>query len=216
MFPTGNNAYQGEADIKNLGYVRVFDAEGAHPADQQHIVVGEFGLEGRGAHSSEFTSMSRILAVGAPFEIGDDIVVSYRINVIDDRKVVGVRNECDRHEPMNVKGRRFSILAQNESGIFIHGSICPDYLPNAALQTSVFVDDFARDASDIPETTDFVAPFVTNDGSPFFCADDIHVAGFLSGNDGLKIKDPLHAPTFGGSAIMASGSITYNRSAPCQ
>jgi hypothetical protein len=76
---------------------------------------------------------------------------------------------------------------------------------------TIVMDDFAIDASDATEVTDFVEPLVSNDRSPFFCKSDIHLAGFLSGDDGLKIKDPLHASTFGGSAIMASDADNCNR-----
>lgn len=209
MFPARNDAYQRHADFKNFGYVRVFDADGAHAADQENIVVTQLGLEGRGTKTTEPLSVPRILAEGAPFKIGNDVIRFYRIDMVDDRKVVGVRNECNRDDAVNEKSDRLSIPTESEGWISSRILRSQDF-SSAALDMSVSMDDFATNASDTAKAADFIATFVSNDGSPFFCGDGIHVAGYLSGYDGLMIKDPLHASTFGGSAIMTAASDNCN------
>lgn len=221
MFAARNNAYQCGSDIKNLGYVRVFDADGTHAADQESVVVRQFGLKGRRAKAPEVLSVPPIISECAPLKIGDDIVGLNQINVVNDRKVIRVGNECDSDQPVDIECRTLSFLVKDQSWI----SITPIFgftdleaqnSADAALRLTIAVDDFATDASDATQVANLVAPLVSNDRSPFFNADDIHVTGCLSGYGGLAIKDPSHAPTFGGSAIMASGSTTYNRSIPCQ
>lgn len=56
-----------------------------------------------------------------------------------------------------------------------------------------------------------VAEISDRNRSPFFRESDIHTTGCPSGNGGLAIKDPSHASTFGGFAIMASTSDIFNR-----
>ena len=218
MLAARNHAYQCETNIENLGYVRVFDADSAHAADQQHIVVGQFGLEWRRTHASQVLSMPRIFSRGTPLKVGDHVIGPNRINMVDHRKPVRVGYEGHSDQPVDAERKSFPILTEDQSGVFACGFVGLR-LHNVAgtdLNVPVLVDDFASDAPDATQTADFVAPFVSNDRSPFLDADDIHVVGCLSGNDGLAIKDPPRASTFGGSAIMALTSVTYNRRLPSQ
>jgi hypothetical protein len=209
MFPTRNDAYQCVADIENLGYVRVFDTNGTHAPDQENIVVSQFGLEGRRTKSAEFLSVSRIFTGCAPFKVSEGIIGFDRINMVDKWETFRIWDECDRDEPMNIEGRSFPALGQNYSRISL--DLDQHYSSDPTLCMPIGVNDLTRNTSDAAKVANFVEPFVSNDGSPFFSDSDIHVTGYPSEYDGSMIKDPSHAPTSDGSAIMASTSITYNR-----
>lgn len=215
MLAARNNADQNLAHVKDFGDVRITDSYCTHAADQNHIVVGEFGLEWGRRKSAETLSVSRIVSMGTPFKISDNIVGLDRVDVVHDRKVVGVRNERHSDQSVNVERGRFSIFVENQSWI----SACAvrafvdlrsQHTANATLGMAIRVENFSRNASHVSERTNFVAPLVTNDGSPFFNDSGIHKAGRPSGVIGLMIKDPPRATTFGGSAFMARHSEGCN------
>ena len=217
MFTARNDAYQLKADFKNFGYVRVFDAKGAHAADQKNVVIADLSLERRRAESTQFLSMSRVVAGRAPFEVGDHVISAHGINVVDNRKVVWVGDESDCHKSVHAKCGRLAILSQNDPWVSaVTSGGCVNLRTHdcaaAALNVSVSMDNSAVHASDSAEVTDFVEPFVSYDGSPFFSESDIHMTGCPSGELGSTIKSPSYAATFGGLAIMAPGSAIYNRS----
>lgn len=199
--------------------------------------LGNFGLAHRSFKASDFSdflwgqkfleegdeshvdSMLFVHSVRSPFKIGRGAVRFDAVNMIDDGESIWVRNEGQCHKPVEQKSLS---LAVSEKGNLIVATppateARSQNFPVACLQTK---SPYAQ-AIETAHTTD-VADFVAvpevcdRNRSPFFREGDIHLAGFLSGSDGVKIKDPLRATTFSGSAIMASGSNTYNRSIPCQ
>jgi hypothetical protein len=207
MFSAGDNGYQHDANVKYFGDGCVADSKSSHAAHENDISVQEFGLQRRRREPPLSQGMSSVMAMSAPFKIGDHIIRLHGINVIDDWKPVWVGNERHGHKSVDIEGSVFSSDSSKDkpsvSATLLNARRHePSY---AALHPSVNVDDVSRDASHASETADFVAPFVTNDGSPFFNDDGIHVTGCPSGNGGLAIKDPSHASTFGGSGHYGLG-----------
>jgi hypothetical protein len=209
MFAACNNAHQGFADVEYVSDIGVRYSESAHAADQENVVIGQFGLKRRRAHAAKPLSVPRVFAERAPFKVCDDIIGFVRVNVVNDRKVVGIRNECDRHESVDVERGTLPVLGQNHSWISL--DLDQHYSANPALRMSIGVNDCATDTSDAAEITDLVLPFVTNDGSPFLSDADIHSTGCPSGEIGLAVKDPSNASTSAGPSIMDEASSTYNR-----
>lgn len=216
MLSARNDADQGLADFENGSNVGVRYADRAHAADQKHIVVAQFGLKRRGAKASQPLSMSRVVPMGAPFEIRNDVIGSDRVNVVDDREALWIGNEGKSHQSVNAECRVLSVFSENDSWVaralmHLHSHRSSD----APLAMPIGMDDFARNTSDVPVRTNFVAPLVSEDGSPFFNDADIHEAGRPSGVFGLAVKNPSRAATYDGFAIMAAHSDTYNGRLDC-
>lgn len=210
MFASGNNTDQIYANVKYLGDMSVADACCAHSADQQDVIVTEFGLERRRSKSAELLSMPRVFSMSAPFEIGEDVIGSHRIDMVDNREVVGIRDERCGYKAMDAEWRAFTFFAKKKARISIFVDLMTENLPSPALGMSVFVNDDTCDAAHSAKSAYLVQPFITNDGLPFFCESDIHTAGYLSGQVGLMIKNPPRASTFGGFAVMAATSDICN------
>lgn len=219
MFAACNDGYEHLTHAKYFGDEFIAEAEGAHTAYQDDIPICQFGLQGRRRKSPQFMGVPSVVTVRAPFEVCHNIVGFDRIDMVDDGENVGIGNESDGYQTVDIEGGSLSILAEYQSGI----SPPPDCLGNLRLHQTAFaplylpigVDDFSVHASHLSQIADLVEAFEANNGSPFFCESDIHTTGCPSGYVGSTIKGPSHAATFGGSAIMASDSNTYNRSRLC-
>jgi hypothetical protein len=177
---------------------------------QQLLVEGD---------ESGIDCMLFVQAVGSPFEIGRDAICLDAVDMVDDGEFVRIWDKGHCHETVEQECLPLTFSEKRDLKVRMSAPTAAgsQNFTVACLQPKSSHAE-AIDAADSTKVADFVkvAEMFDRNRSPFFNADDIHVTGCLSGYGGLAIKDPSHAPTFGGSAIMASGSITYNRSAPCQ
>ncbi len=132
--------------------------------------------------------------------------------MVDDRKPIWVWNECERDKAVNEAILRSTVLPQAYVEIPELVSARSKDLSVASL-LPIGAEADAVHAAHTTKVADFVEATEISDRnrSPFFRESDIHVTGCPSGNGGSTIKDPSHASTFGGSAIMASASANYNR-----
>lgn len=174
MLPARNNAYQGFADVKYVGNIDIGYADSTHATDQENITVADFGLKRRCRKASESLGVVRVVSVGAPLKIAYNIVGLDGINVVHNRKVVGVWDKCHRNQTVNTKSRLLSALAENNSRISVAGAtswfghLVPDYLSVALMRVSVGIDNLARQTSYATNVADFVKSFVSHHGFPFF------------------------------------------------
>lgn len=148
----------------------------------------------------------------SPFEIVSGTIHLDALDVIDNRKLSWIGDEGERDQPMNVYGFSFAISTEIDLGIPNLIDAGSKDFAVTCLQFSFRPYSHSINAADSANVANFVTVAEVSDRnrSPFFCKNDIHVTGCPSGNGGLAIKDPSHAPTFGGSAIMALASDTYN------
>lgn len=218
MASVPNNVDRDYADAKAAGYLFAVHAFGEHAPDPIDFFVSDSNLERRRCSEPESDSMPHVFVFSDPFKIADSIVEFIGVNVIDLRSVQGVGNECHRHQSMHQKSGSLRASTHGNSQVLlstsgITGLPRSDNLRLASEDSSVSINGNAVNASDVTSIADFVKFSISGDRnrSPFFCESDIHTTGCPSGYVGSAIKDPSHASTFGGSAIMAAASVTYNR-----
>lgn len=210
---------------ENDGHVALRDAEKlaylglAHGAFQSPD-FGDFIAGQKFLEHSDASYVDGVLPVARvinPFEVGHDAIRFDAILVIDHRQIVGIGDECECNEsvqkeclPAPVSPHAALLVTQ-----FIDAR--SDYFSVASLQATG-PHAHSIKTSYASEIANFVEVFETGDrnGSPFFCGDDIHEAGRPSGVFGLAVKNPSRAPTFGGFAIMAAHSDTYNGRLYCR
>jgi hypothetical protein len=223
MDTSDNQAYEHRAHAKHLGENVLLGALAEQPSHFGDIFVAELSLVGRGKSEPKPDRVLHVVGLGGPLKVIDGIIGFDCVDVVDLGEVVRVWDERHRHQTVDQMSARPSSGAHGHGEIFFGSLSIPgfsrlDNLRLASEKTSILVECGSVNAADAPDAADLVELAVSSDGngSPFFNDAGIHVAGFLSGDDGLKIKDPLYASTFGGSAIMASGSDTYNRSIQCR
>jgi len=194
------------------------------------ISLGYFGLTHGSTQGSDFGDLLRsqelfeasdaadvdgVLSIGSivhPFQVRNNVVGFVPINVVDHRQLFGIGDKRDGNKSVNVDRLGLSISEEIDVSVSEFVRAWPENYPiNASGLKSVAN---AIKASDLAEIADFieVAEIRDRNGSPFFCESDIHSTGCPSGNSGSTIKGPSRAATYGGPAIMAFGSATYNRS----
>ena len=183
-------------------------------SDRSYVVCGQEFLE-----TSDPSDIDRVLfitRVVSPFEIGYDAIRFDSIEMVDHRKMVrvGDEGECDQSVDVN----RFAESVSVEIDVLV-SEFARTRSENLSIYSSGFqpVAD-AVQTSNATEITDLVgiSEFIERNRSPFFRESDIHSTGCPSDMNRSTIKDPSCVATFGGSAIMAVSSATYNRRHHCQ
>lgn len=166
------------------------------------------------ASQTSHIGMFKVLVVGAPFEIGPDIIGFDPIHMVDLGEIVGIGNKFDCHDAMD-EDVPFVLGISRQAGFEIApiARIRLHDLGVESLRAAIAAHDDAAKTSNLPEAADFIeaSELCDRNWSPFFRKSDIHVTGCPSGNGGSTIKSPSRASTFGGFAIMAVASDTYNR-----
>lgn len=213
MTTTHDSVDQRLAYAESVGEHRCFYAGRPHLADGGDVIVADLGF--RPGVQPQTGCVPLVIGGGHPFEVADHVVGFDTVNVVDLREIERVGDKRHGYESVNEATYGFPILSQRRIGIFFvspSSNSGPDDLSLPNYWGAVQPENDAVETSDAADAADFVESFKASYGSPFFFADDIHTTGCPSGNDGTAIKDPSHAVTFGGSAIMASDSVSYNRS----
>jgi hypothetical protein len=206
--PKQDQRYVGLCAAKALGYLSLRHRS-AESSDLGNLIVGQKLLEHR--DQTDVDSVLFVEPIVCPFEIGDDVVGFDSINVVDHRKVGWIWNESEPYKSVDVDGFALTFAEEIELAIpkFIDAML--QHLAVASLRTTrshthSIEASYPTKAADLVE----VSEVCDRNRSPFFCESDIHTTGCPSGNGGTMIKDPSRASTFGGSAIMALASDTYN------
>jgi hypothetical protein len=200
--------YVGLCAAETLGYFSL-----AHRSSKASDLGDFFGGQEllESCDASNVDGMLFIAGIVSPFEIGSDTISFHSVNVVDHGQIFGIWNEGESHQSVNVNRLAQPTSIKINVGIskFVDAGF-----KNLPVYSSGFepIADTVQ-TSNAAEIANFVEISEVGDcdRSPFFNDSDIHVTGYPSGYDGLMIKDPSHAPTSDGSAIMASTSITYNR-----
>ena len=210
-------------DAKQFGEVALPYALAELPSHFSDIVVADFGLVRRRGSQSQFDGVGHVIGFRGPFEVIDGVVSLDRIDMVDLRKIQWVGDESHRNEAVHEESSSLSIVAQEDSEIFLGASEvtgkCGAYdLSLSPEYSSVLINGSSIQAAHAPKAADFITVAVSGDrnGSPFFNDSDIHVTGCLSGNGGTMIKDPSHASTSAGPAIMAALPDAYKGRPACR
>jgi hypothetical protein len=219
MFVIHDQIYERCANAEIFGdFGRLFSVV-EHATDFGDISVTEFRF-GPGVEAKTGGMLSIACRAG-PFEVCHPVIGFNSIDMVDLRQVGWVRNECQSHEPVNQKSRAVSSNADDNAKISFATAARKAwsyYLSESSLGSSIFAYYDSVNATNSSEAADFVEfdKACDRNGSPFFGDDDIHVMGGPSGEFGSTIKNPSHAATFGGFAIMAAPSDTYKGRPICR
>lgn len=194
--------------------------------------LGYFGLGHRATNLSDFDNflwseeflesgdaadINGVLPIGLvidPLKIGDNVVPFVAVDVVDHGKVGWIGEKRERDKAMDEEGFSARLMPQADVEVAQRvGTRSQNFTINLAGPI-VWPSAKTVKASYAAEVGDFVkaSVFGNRNRSPFFNNSAIHGAGRPSGEIGSMVKGPLHASTSSGSAIMASGSATYNRS----
>lgn len=160
--------------------------------------------------SSDIDSVLLVKMVGTPFEIGYDVIRFETVNMVDDRKVIGIGDERETDKSVNMDGLAFPISEKIDVSIAQFIGAGPQDFPIYPSRFQTIAD--AIKAAHATEVTDLVeiSEVFDRNRSPFFCEDDIHSTGCPSGEVGLAVKSPSYALTCGGLAFMAPVSTFFN------
>lgn len=193
-------------DAESFGYL------GLRQSSTQHSDFRDFFSAQKLLEMGDETRVDSVLlveSVVSPFEIGRKAVRLYTVDMVDHREIGRIGNEGRCHEAVDADCLSVPISPQTNLQVSV-----PEIdarLKNLAIASLRAVRTVAS-SIDTTYATKIADLIEVNDcnRSPFFRESDIHVTGCPSGNGGSTIKDPSHASTFGGSAIMASASGNYN------
>jgi hypothetical protein len=204
---TENNGHISLCDAKSIGYFGLGHCP-TQGSDLGHFIGGQEFLE-----QSDTTDVYGVLpvqVVGGPFEVGDDIVRFDTVNVVHHWVVGGIWNEGETNKSMNMDGLAFPISTKIDVSIskFVSAR-AQNFSVDSSCLNPVTDTIKAANSSEIADLVKITEVFDRN-RSPFFCEDDIHSMGCLSGECGLAIKSPLDVLAYGGLAFMAPASTFYN------
>lgn len=122
-------------------------------------------------HDASFNGMRMIAKSGNPLEICGGVVRFDRVNMIDLRKIVGVRNERQGHKAMNLNIAKCGRVAKVNKHVSSFADICSE-ISSFVFANSVSASTASRNsikASHSAKSADFVKirETVDGDGSPF-------------------------------------------------
>ena len=205
----------GLCTAETLGYLSLRHGPAEFP-DFSDFICGQEFLET--GDTADVDSMLFVKSVRSPFEVVSAGIGFHTIDMVYDREIFGIGDEGKSDQSVDIDGLKLSISVQIDLRVSNLIDARSEYLSIASLQDAMDADAFAVKASNAAETADFieVGKRFDRNGSPFFNRDDIHEAGYLSGHDGLMIKDPPHALTSAGPAIMAASSDAYKGRPACR
>jgi hypothetical protein len=211
--PKQDQRYVGLCAAETLGYFSLAHCS-SKASDLGDFFGGQELLESGDA--SDVDGMLFVAGVVCPFEIGDDAISFHSIDMIDHRKIGWIGYESESYESVD--------MYRLDTSVSVEIDVAVSQLIGAGSQNlSVYSSGFqpiadtvkAADTSKIAYLIKITEVFNRN-RSPFFGDDGIHEAGGPSGEVGSTIKNPPHAATFGGFAIMAAPSDTYKGRPICR
>lgn len=202
-------------DQRNTGLcdaVQLSDAGLGHGAAKL-ADFGDFFCAEKLLEHGNAADIDGVLSIGSvinPLKIGHNVVGFDAINVVDHRKIVGILDECERHQSVDMNGFGLAVTKQIDVSVskFVRSGSQDLPINYAGLES---VAD-AIEATNTAKIAYFVkvSEICERNRSPFFGESDIHLAGRPSGRSGLMIKDPPNVDAIGGSAVMARLPEFYN------
>jgi hypothetical protein len=175
MVAIHDHAYETKTHAEQTCNGGLFCSVNEKLAHLSNFIVSEFGLIGWKSSEAQFYRVPHVVRLSSPFEICDGVIGLDGIEVVDLGKIERIRNEGQCHKAVNEKPDSLSIVAQNNTEVFLFTSNIsrksgPDDLFLSSENSSVFIGSDAVNASNSTDVADFVTftEFGDGDTPPFF------------------------------------------------
>jgi hypothetical protein len=163
---------QSDTDAEGACDISLLYAGTGHSSYFGDISITELSLVRGRNEQSEFIRVLSVLGLRDPFQISRSVIHLDSVEMVDLRKVEGIRNKGLSNKSVDKKSSDVGISAEANSKIFFPSLTAVDAwandLPKHSKSSEVFIDDDTIQTADTTVVADFINSFETRDRSPFF------------------------------------------------